>query len=380
MKICYVLSHFYPYIGGAEQAFMDLILNLVSKGVHIRVVTSSVNGKNEIKRYKGIDIYYYDWKQFMGHPLIRKSDLYDHIKWADVVNSAVYSPVPIVNKLCHKLHKPHVCDVYEVLGNRWFWVEKNFIKAFILKSYEKYIVKKPCDFYVTSSMATQSDLKKVNKKSDSKCIYWISDNNKKNVNCDRYQFNKYFGTKDDDIIFLNYGRPGKTKGIFIYLDAIIKVVNTIPSDKIDKIKFCFIMGAQPSSERQRFLKKVEDNNLLDLVIVRESVERDDLENYRMCADYIVVPSITEGFGLSAIEACETGKKLICSNAGSLPEVTFGEVAEFENKNSDDLAKILVDIIHGKDVFSYKRKKDFSGDTISSQYLDLYLDLIEKNNK
>lgn len=380
MKVCYVLSHFYPYIGGAEQAFMDLILNLVKKGVSVRVVTTSMDGKNDHINYKGIDIYYYDWKQLMGHPLPRKKDLYEHIKWADVVNSAVYSPVPIVNRLCHKLSKPHICDVYEVLGNRWFWIEKNFIKAFMLRTYERYIVRKKCDFYVTSSCATQTDLKKVNKKSASKCIYWISDNNKKINKVDRRKFNNYFNVKDDDVIFLNYGRPGKTKGIFIYLDAIIKVIDSLSLDKLNNIKFCFIMGAQPSSERQRFIEVVESRGLSDYIIVRDSVEREDLDNYRMCADYIVVPSITEGFGLSAIEACETGKKLICSNAGSLPEVVFGEVAEFENKNSDELAKILIDVINGKNVFNKKKKKDFSGETIASEYLELYKQLIKENSK
>ena len=46
MKVCYVLSHFYPYVGGAEQAFFDLMQVLVKKDVEIRVVTTSVNGKN----------------------------------------------------------------------------------------------------------------------------------------------------------------------------------------------------------------------------------------------------------------------------------------------------------------------------------------------
>ena len=111
MKVCYVLSHFYPYVGGAEQAFFDLMQVLVEKDVEIRVVTTSVNGKNEHVKYKNLDIYYYDWKQLMGHPLVKKSDIIEHIEWADVVNTAVYSPVPVVTKVCRKLNKPvHVIN------------------------------------------------------------------------------------------------------------------------------------------------------------------------------------------------------------------------------------------------------------------------------
>ena len=380
MKVCYVLSHFYPYVGGAEQAFMDLILNLLDKGVNVRVVTCSVDGNEKHLVYKGIDIYYYNWKQLMGHPILKKKDLIEHIKWADVVNSAVYSPVPIVSKLCCEFHKPHVCDVYEVLGNRWYWIEKNKIKAFMLKMYEKYIVNHSCDVFVASSMATKKDLDKCNSGAVSKNIYWISDNINKEIKSDRKKFNEFFGVKNDDIVFLNYGRPGKTKGIFIYLNAIIETLSTLSEKDLSNVKFCFIMASEPHAERKKFINIVKEKNLDKYVIVRDSVERSDLENYRICADYIVVPSITEGFGLSAIEACEVGKKLIHSDAGSLPEVTFGEVAEFKNMDSSSLASILIDIILNKNPFNVKERKDFSGDTISSKYINLYQSLIDEYNK
>lgn len=377
MKVCYVLSHFYPYVGGAEQAFMDLILNLLKKGINVRVITCSNDGKDGHVIYNGIDIYYYNWNQFMGHPILRKRDLIEHIEWADIVNSAVYSPVPVVSKLCQKFHKPHVCDVYEVLGNRWYWVENNKLKAFMLKMYEKYIVNHFCDIFIASSMATKKDLDKCNKKAKSKCIYWISDNTNNKFEIDKDKFNNFFGVSDGNIVFLNYGRPGKTKGIFIYLDAIIKTIDCLSEEQLEKIRFCFIMASEPHSERERFINIVNSRKLNKYVIVKNSVERIDLENYRMCADYIVVPSITEGFGLSAIEACEASKKLIHSSAGSLPEVTFGEVAEFKNMDSSDLASILIDIILKKKTFVFKEKKDFSGATISSQYIDVYQSLIDK---
>ena len=33
MKICYILPHFYPHVGGGEQAFLDLIEELVKQNV-----------------------------------------------------------------------------------------------------------------------------------------------------------------------------------------------------------------------------------------------------------------------------------------------------------------------------------------------------------
>lgn len=377
MKVCYVLSHFYPYVGGAEQAWLDLIQLLVEKNVEVRVLTTSMDGKNEHINYKGIDIYYYNWKQLMGHPLVEEKDIKEHIEWADVVNTAVYSPVPVVARVCRKLNKPVVCDVYEVLGHRWFWVEKNFIKALMLKMYEYYIIKQKCDFFIASSHATEVDLLRYNKKAKSKTVYRISEPKENPTKVDKKKYYDYFGIDKDNIVFLNYGRPGKTKGIFIYLDAIKKLVEKVDKKELEKIKFCFIMAKEPHQERSKFIKKVSKYNLEDYIIIRESVSREDLDNYRDCADYIVVPSITEGFGLSAIEACEAGKKLIHSSAGSLPEVTFGEVAEFENRNSDSLEEVLEKIVLNKIKYKTKKKKDFSKENMASQYLGVYKDLINK---
>lgn len=377
MKVCYVLPHFYPHVGGAEQAFMDLITELVSKKIEVRVITSTSGGVSGHKVHNGIDIYYYDWKMFFGHPVVKKKDLEEHVKWADIVHSAVYSPVPPTSSVCSKFNKPHVCCVHEVLGERWYWIESNKLKAFLFKMYESFTVHQKAQVFITPSFATKSDLEKCNKNANVKNIYWISDNEKKVINVNKSKFKKYFGLKDNDIVFLNYGRPGKTKGVFVYLDAIKKVVNDLDKSKLKNIKFCFIMAKDPQPERERFLALVEKYNLSKYVIVKESVSRDDLENYRACADYIVVPSITEGFGLTAIEACEAGKKVIHSSGGSLPEVTFGEVVEFENRNSNDLAHKLGGIILGSIKFDKKKKKDFSKETIANEYIDTYKEIIEE---
>lgn len=376
MKVCYVLPHFYPHVGGAEQAFLDLITELVKKNIKVRVITSTSGGIKGKQIYNGIEIYHYDWKMFCGHPIVRQKDLIEHVKWADIVHSAVYSPVPPARKACEKYNVPHICTVHEVLGKRWYWIESNKIKAILFKKYEEYIVKQKCNMFVTPSFATKNDLERCNKKGQVKNIYWIADKEKKKIKKDKEKFNNYFNVNNKNKIFLNYGRPGKTKGVFVYLDAIKKVVKELSNEELNNIKFCFIMAKDPQSERAKFIKEVSKNELEKYVIVKESVSREDLDNYRECADYIVVPSITEGFGLTAIEACESGKKVIHSSGGSLPEVTYGEVIEFKNQDSNDLAEKLEQIIKGEIKFNKKDKKDFSKETISMQYIETYKSLLK----
>lgn len=310
-----------------------------------------------------------------GHPIVNKKDLEEHIKWADIVHSGVYSPVKKACSVAKKYNKPTVVTVHEVLGKRWFWIEKNIIKALAFNLYEKYIVKTKCDYFHTWSYATDKDLKKANKKAKIRDIYCIVDERSKRIKENKEKYYKFFDINQSDIVFLNYGRPGKTKGVFIYLDAIIKLIKSLDKEKLNNIKFCFIMAKDPMHERKKFINKVKKYNLEDYVIIKESVSREDLENYIMCTDYIVVPSITEGFGLSAIEACNFGKKLIHSSGGSLPEVTFGSVIQFENRNSDDLKKVLENIIMNEIKFENKPRKDFSKETIKSEMLKLYNEIL-----
>ncbi len=378
MKLCVVIAHFYPHVGGGEQAELDLLEQLVKRGYEVRVITSNSGGVNGHQKYKGIDIYYYDWKILFGHPLPKAKDLEEHIKWADVVESLVYSVVPTTARLCKKLHKPHVCVVHEVLGKKWYWVEPNAIKATMFNVYEKYVVNQKANMFIVPSTATLNDLKKANKKGNSKRIFWISEyslkDNKKKL--DKKQYYEYFNITSKDKAFLNYGRPGKTKGIFVYLNAIKMLVDNNDAKSLKNYKFCFIMANDPLVERNKFIKLVKEYGLEDYVRVVESVSREDLDYYRSCADYIVVPSITEGFGLTAIEACEFKKKVIHSDAGSLPEVTFGSVAQFKNRDSKSLYKVLDKVIKGKDVFKTKSKKDFSKDTICSEYDKVFKSLLK----
>ena len=380
MKILYVLPHFYPHVGGSEQAFMDIITELIKKkNINVRVVTSQSGSLKNKDNYKGIDIFYYNWKIMFGHPLVNPQDLYEHVMWADVVHVGVYSPVIPTLMVCKKFKKPSIVTAHEVLGNKWYWVEKNIFKATLFKMYETLNVKQSCTFYHTPSDATKRDLENCNKKARIKNIYWISDKEITHSKNDIKKFNKYFNLKENDNkIFLCYGRPGKTKGIFVYLNAIKIVVNTLDKKQLKKVKFCFLMANDPMREKQKFINQVQNNNLQNYVIVKDSVNHDEIWNFIECANYVVIPSITEGFGLSAIEACEMGKNLIHSSAGSLPEVTFGNVAEFENRNSQDLANVLIETIRENNLFKYKNKKDFSRKTIGNEFIEMYNEAIEVN--
>lgn len=382
LKICYVMPHFYPHIGGGEQAFLDTIVNLkkIHKNVEARVITSASGGIIGLHEYMDIPIYSYQWNMFCGHPIVNKKDLKEHIEWADIVHVGVYSPViPTVN-LCKKLKKPVIVTAHESLNEKWFWVEPNKIKAFMFKIYEKINVNVKCDCYHVPSDATKKDLEINNKKAYVKRIYWISDNKISKKQIDKTDFYDAFNINNNSTTFLYYGRPGQTKGIFVYEEAINILKSKLTDKDLKKVKFCFVISKDPAKGLQKFNKYIEDYNLQELIKIRTDIKRPQMLHFIECTDYVVVPSITEGFGLSAIEACERNAKLIYSSGGSLPEVTYGECIEFENRNSEDLANKLYDIIKGKKIFTKKEKKDFSTKTVIDEFYNMYIETIKNYNE
>lgn len=380
MKICYVLTHFYPFIGGGEQFFLDIMSEMIKdKNVQVRVVTcnSGISGHHT---YKGIDIYSYDWKIMFGHPVVKIKDVEEHVKWADIVHTAIYTPVNVAIKLGKKYHKPVITTVYEALHKKWFWIEPNLIKACGFFSYERFILRRKSDYFHVISEATKKDLKVVNKKAKATMIYCSSELDSSNIKKDHNKLCKLFNIDNDSTIYLNYGRPGKTKGIFVYLKAINMLIRNINKDDLNNVKFCFIMGNDPLSEKKKAFKFIEKNGLSEYVKIVDPVEREDLKTYIKSADYIVIPSITEGFGLSAIEACESKVPLIHSSGGSLPEVVYGLTKEFKNRDSNDLYNVLKDTIYNKTKnFEKKKPKDFSKKHISKQFKDYY-EMILKDKK
>ena len=169
--------------------------------------------------------------------------------------------------------------------------------------------------------------------------------------------------------FLYFGRPGKTKGVFLLLAALEKVKGLWPSN----VRFVFILSREPRRERKRFERLVTKKKLENVVTILDSLDEMGLFRALDEAYCVVVPSITEGFGFSAAEACKRGRPIIASDAGSLPEVVSGKVIMFENRNIDDLGAKLIMGIDGN--FSHIPEKTFDWDHSTAMLIGLYKKLV-----
>ncbi|MEI6650196.1 MAG: glycosyltransferase family 4 protein [Candidatus Moraniibacteriota bacterium] len=371
MKICFVLEHFYPHIGGVEVLFFELGKRLVASGHEVRIVTSDSGGIVGTREYSGMHAFYYRSPNIFGHPVLPKASVEEHVMWADIVHTTTYTAAPTAIALARSSRKPCVISVHEAIGKKWFVVEPNPLKALAFLAFEWFVVTKRYSAWHTISDATTRDLLAYGIDPDRiRMIHLGIDETLWNKDVRPADIASFFKTDPHDKIFLYTGRPGKPKGLPVLLQAIRKVDASLDPSFV----FGFILSKNPRTERERFEQSVRASGLTDRIRIIDSVPYDALPGIRKAAFAVIVPSLTEGFGFSAAETAALGTPVIASDAGSLPEVLGGKVRFFRKGDADDLVATILE--SARKPFPELPEKRFSWDDTSVRLLALYSDLVE----
>ena len=111
----------------------------------------------------------------------------------------------------------------------------------------------------------------------------------------------------DSLLFV--GRLDRRKGIDFLLQALTLVQRQIPGVRL----YIASRGSMPSHPKEQILK----NNLQDNVIHLGFVGDNELNTWYNKVDCCVVPSVFEGFGLTAVEAMAAGTAVIATDVDGL---------------------------------------------------------------
>ena len=81
-----------------------------------------------------------------------------------------------------------------------------------------------------------------------------------------------------------------------------------------------ILSGNSDHESQRFMEEVRQNGLTDHIRFAGHLSSDEFAELFRNASALIFPSKYEGFGIPPLEAMNLGIPVLCSDAGSLPEV------------------------------------------------------------
>jgi len=165
---------------------------------------------------------------------------------------------------------------------------------------------------------------------------------------------------------LYLGRLNYQKGIRYFIEAAKKVIK-----KDKKVKF---LVAGSGRKKKKYIKKIKKMKIEDNVTFAGYVKDKD-RTYRI-ADVFVMPSVSEPFGITPLEAMRNGTPAIISRQSGVSEV-LNNCIKFNYWDTKDLAKKILMLLNNKKLYNSLRKKgfkelkDFSWEGIAKKTIKLY---------
>ena len=370
MKILFVIENYAPHIGGVETLFKNLAEGLAKKH-EVTIVTHRPKNAPRYEVMNGVRIHRIECIQnrylftFLAIP---KAII--EARKADIIHTTTFNgafPAWLSGRLAGK---KCVITVHEVWIGKWKeYTSMGRLQAGLHNFFEKLIYLLPFARYVAVSNSTRIRLLEIGKTPDKTVtVYNALDyrhfdprkHNRKEIR-EEYEL-------QDKFVCLTYGRPGPSKGIEYAIRA-VQLIN------IPKVRFMFILSRDRQYGRQlrKNTKLIRKLGIENKVIMLEPVSYRMLPKYVRAADCVVVPSLAEGFGYTAAEACALGVPVVATRTTSLPEVVSGKYLLVNTRSSEEIATAVERVYNKK--YNKTPLKKFLPERNIRGYLKIYREVL-----
>jgi len=339
MNILFLCDYYYPYVGGAEVVNKH-IAEYFSQNNHVTVVTKSFEGvKTDTEVLHGVKIYRTRNVPRLLHSIAAYASAKTIAPRADIIVSATYASGLAGYWLARTFNKKSILLVHEVLDENWKYFKS---LHFLYRWYEQYIVTRPFNEYITFSNYSRRKLaeKGIPEKRITLIYHGVDDTIFYPQPLDTALRRRIAG--DAPFVYLYFGRPGGSKGLPYLIGAVPAIRRAIPGSKL-----VLILSREPKAEYRHARLLIDAVNNDNSIIVLDPVPLEKLPDHINIADAVVIPSLSEGFGFSAVESCMMGKSIVCTETGSLPEVAFGRLVMVPKADSAALAEGVIKVFRGE---------------------------------
>ncbi len=367
MNLLILCDHYYPYIGGAE-VVNKRIAEYFSSNHCVTVITRTVQGiKPSRETINNVNVYRTVRVPRFLHSIVAYLQARRLAVTADVILCATYASALAGFWLAREFKKKSILLVHEILAEHWRYFKP--YSHVLFRWYERAIVTRRFDRYLAFSNYTKKKLLECGiPESRIRVIYHGVDGSLFYPRPVNAALRKSLAG-DAPFVYLYFGRPGGSKGLPYLIKAVPEISKAIPGSVL-----LLILSRETRAEYRRARR------LIDMVraetsgiVVIDPVPLEDLPDYINIADTVVIPSLSEGFGFSAVESCMMGKNVVVTETGSLPEVVFGKVVTVKKADSRALALGIIRMYHNH--FDMIAPKVFSWETALPAYDEVIRELI-----
>lgn len=327
MKILLITSIYLPHIGGIELYVKNLAASLVSKGHDVSVFVGDrfVKSVSNTVEY-GIITVRVPVFYFKGMTYLRSK--------ADIkILEKELSSAEVVHLNDVKFLYKFLAQKKSIYGYKLFFSSHGFIfhtKSFLfLKKLYMKRMSKYSGFYNLNYCVSENDLNiaKDFKFSNLKMLI---------PGCDVKKFSEIDPNKFEKNVFVCFGRIARNKGIL----ELVKLFNSCSFD--------FSLKIIGKCDDDTYFQKITSVSQNDTRIKFLGYKTDEeIKEYIQAAEFLVFPSLHEGFGLTLVESLSSGKKIIANRIETftqiltdcgLPEFLF-EFASEQNSLQDKIEEL-----------------------------------------
>jgi len=358
MKIVFVVEHFYPYVGGAEELFLNLCKFLADLGYDVRVVTTlHSDSLKKHEEYDGIKIYRVPCKNRFLFTILSFPEVFKQSKNADFIHTTSYnSAIPAFFAGLIRRTKVLI-TFHEVWGKLWFklpFYPKWKLTGFYL--FEWLILKLPFYRYIAVSESTRDALVKhgVQESRIEQIYNGLAYEPLKNFHYD----------PPKNFTFCFYGRLGISKGIDILIPASAQFIKYYP-----EVRLKLIIPTYPESLFFKVTELIKASKIEDNLILLHDLSREELLAQVSSSTCIIIPSQSEGFCYVAVESAAMGVPIISSGKGALAETVSGKHLTIKCLNIQSVFEALKKAMNNE--WEYSELKKFSLEESTKRYLSLY---------
>ena len=203
------------------------------------------------------------------------------------------------------------------------------------------------------------------------------DEGKINVIYNGYE-KKVFNTDKDLMLIDNFKKKHGLDKYILYVGRITKIKNVMCLIKAfsnikDKTKCnLLIIGKDESGVMSEANDFISNNSMQDRVRFIERLEETEVQYAFKGASLFIQPSLSEGFGLPAIEAMAGGIPCILSDIDAFREISSGAALLFNPANENELQEKILLLLNNESLYNgykekgLKRSNDFDWDNTADE--------------
>ena len=368
-RILFCLDFYPPHIGGAEVLFRNLAEGVARAGWEVTVITQRVENSLAEENRNGVRIRRINtFGSRYLFPLLCLPALFREASRADIIHCTTFAstlPSWLVSRL---RSRPLVLTVHEVWVGKWReYSDASWLTNALNDLIERFIYLFDYRRYICVSNATARALQAIGKPASriTTIHNGIDASHWRPRPEERERLRRQLGLQGTFTFFFS-GRPGRSKGLPYLLQAFADVATKHPNVRL----LALLSNSRAVAKGYREAMELIDRlGIGGRVLLHPPVPFQELPGYVMCADTVVVPSLSEGFGFAAAEACALVRPVIATDNASLPEVVSGKVLLVPPRDAKALAHAMEAALQGK--YTILPRREFPNEATIQAHLDFY---------